>query len=203
MPQLHGPAEGRWLLLQPQAVATLLSSIRVPWWVAGGWALDLFLGTQTRPHGDFDIGLFRRDAAELMAGLPGWEFFEARSDTLYRLESHERPRPEVNSLWSRARNARSWSLQLLLDESEGDAWVYRRLPTVRMPIAQAIRRTPDGIPFLTPEIQLLYKSRRPRAKDQADFRRTVGRLEPGECAWLRTALSKVDPGHAWLSDLPI
>lgn len=176
----------------------MLAGISVPWWVAGGWALDLFLGSQTRPHDDFDVGVLRRNVADVMAGLPGWEFFEAQAQTLYRLDSRQRPRPEVNSLWCRPRNAQAWSLELVLDEADGDTWVFRRLPAIRMPLARAIRRAPDAIPYLAPEIQLLYKARLPRARDQADLERVLERLGPAARDWLWDALSQVDPAHAWL-----
>jgi hypothetical protein len=182
-------------------VATLLAGINVPWWVAGGWALDLFLGCQTRPHRDFDVGVFRKDVTEVVEHLRGWEFFEARLRALYRLDRHERPRLEVNSLWCRPCNAQGWSLELMLDEAHGDAWVFRRLPTIRMPLANVIRRTPEAIPYLTPEIQLLYKARHPRAKDQDDFERALQRLGSDERRWLCDALSTIDPAHAWLTKL--
>lgn len=67
----------------------------------------------------------------------------------------------------------------MLDEADGDAWVFRRLSAIRMPLARAIRHTADGIAYLTPEIQLLYKARHPRAKDQDDFERVLERL--GAC----------------------
>lgn len=186
----HEPTIGHWSPLKPPAVATLLANINMPWWIAGGWALDLFLGCQTRPHGDLDVGVLRRDVTAVMANLLGWEFFEARSQVLRRLERGESPRPEVNSLWCRPANSTSWSLELMLDEADGDTWVFRRQPTVRRPLTEVIRRTPDGIPYLSPEIQLLYKAKLPREKDQEDFARVVPQLTPEERIWLRDALTK-------------
>lgn len=162
--------------MQPHEVAALLVEIDVPWWVAGGWALDLFLGSQTRSHADVDVGVLRRDIASVVERLPEWEIFEAESGMLYRWSRFEPPRPEVNSLWCRPCNASSWSLELMLDEAQGDEWVFRRLPTIRMPLSSAIRHTADGMPYLTPEIQLLYKSRLPRAKDHDDFEHVLERL---------------------------
>jgi len=113
----------------------------------------------------------------------------------------ESPRPEVNSLWCRPGRAHGWSLELMLDEADGDAWVYRRLPTIRMPLARAVRHTAAGIPYLTPEIQLLYKARRPRARDQDDFEGVLERLGADELVWLYDALSGVDPEQPWLTKL--
>jgi hypothetical protein len=156
MPQFHGPAVGRWSSLRPQEVAALLAGVNRPWWIAGGWALDLFLGFQTRAHDDLDVGVLRRDVLDVAAHLRGWEFFEARSHSLYRLEDGEAPRAEVNSMWCRPCGEQRWSFELLLDDAHADAWAFRRLPTLRMPLGKVIKCTTEGIPFLMPEIQLLY-----------------------------------------------
>lgn len=201
MPEIYGPAEGHWSPMQPHGVAALLVEIDVRWWVAGGCALDLFLGFQTRTHADFDVGVLRRDVARVMAGLSGWEFFEARSGMLHRLGPYEQPRAEVNSLWCRPGSAHTWSLEFMLDEADGDHWVFRRRPGIRMPLARAISHSADGIPYLTPEIQLLYKARRPRPKDEDDFERVLHRLGADQRVWLYDALSVVEPQHAWLAKL--
>jgi hypothetical protein len=44
----------------------VLSSLRRPWFVVGGWALDLFLGRETRSHKDIDIAIFREDQRETL-----------------------------------------------------------------------------------------------------------------------------------------
>ena len=53
--------QGNWRPMRPYEVASQLSTLRTPWWVAGGWAMDLHLGAQSRPHDDIDIGVLRRD----------------------------------------------------------------------------------------------------------------------------------------------
>jgi hypothetical protein len=201
MSQFHGPAVGRWSSLQPPDVVTLLAGVNRPWWIAGGWALDLFLGFQTRAHDDLDVGVLRRDVMDVAAHLDGWEFFETRSNALYRLEGGEAPRADVNSMWCRPCGEQRWSFELLLDDAQADAWVFRRLPNLRMPLEKIIQRTPDGVPFLTPEIQLLYKAQHPRTKDQKDFEQLLPRLRSGKRTWLCDALSRIDPEHAWLATL--
>jgi hypothetical protein len=39
-------------------------------WSAGGWALDLFVGAQSRPHDDLDVRILRRDVLEVLSTLP-------------------------------------------------------------------------------------------------------------------------------------
>jgi len=201
MSRFHGPAEGHWSPLQPHDAAKLLAQVTVPWWIAGGWALDLFLGSQTRAHDDLDVGVLRRDVIGVIMHLPGWEFFEAHSHTLYRLEVGERPRPEVSSLWCRPAGTEHWALELMLDDAQGEDWVFRRSSSVRLPLHSLINRTAVGIPYLRPQIQLLYKARHPRPKDYIDFEHVLRRLSTTERAWLGDALCTVDPNHPWLTQL--
>ena len=46
-----------WESRQPAQLAALLRGVTAPWYVAAGWALDLFRGEQTREHEDLEIGL--------------------------------------------------------------------------------------------------------------------------------------------------
>jgi hypothetical protein len=193
---------GTWRSVHPSAVARYLSSLRAPWWVAGGWALDLFVGSQSRPHKDLDIGILRKDALIVLSALPTWEIFEAKDGLLTRMREGDAPRVDVNSLWCRPAGDSDWTFELMLDESADDRWVFRRDPTIRRPLSLAVRRDPTGIPFLAPEIQLLYKARAVRAKDQADFDHVAPRLDAEARTWLRTALTNVDQGHAWLISSP-
>jgi len=195
------PAAGPWRSLQPPEAAALLTGLIRPWWVAGGWALDLFIGRESRPHRDLDIGILRRDASQVIAALPGLRFFEARHGTLSGPLTGA-PGADVNSLWGRALGRDEWVLELMLDECDGDHWVYRRARSIRRPLARAVRRDAQGIPYLAPEIQLLYKAGRIRDQDRADFERVVPLLGDEARAWLRAALATTDPAHPWLAALP-
>lgn len=64
---------GVWQPWYPHEVARFFSSLVVPWWIAGGWALDLFLGAQTRDHDDIDVQILRRDQQEVRVLLHGWD----------------------------------------------------------------------------------------------------------------------------------
>src|SRR6202041_499078 len=92
---------GNWASTTPEDAASWFSSLTVPWWIAGGWALHLFLGRQFREHGDFDVGVLRRDFPQLRAALSNWEVFEAQNNRLSLLSDGMAPRQDVNSLWCR------------------------------------------------------------------------------------------------------
>jgi hypothetical protein len=194
-------ALGSWQSVHPAQCADWFSTLTAPWWVAGGWALDLYAGAQSRPHGDLDVGVLRRDVRNVLAVLSSWEVFEVRAGALAPLNAGDEPRTEVNSLWCRPMGASLWVMQLLLDESADGFWVFRRQPDIRLPLDVAVRRTSAGLPYLSPEIQLLYKAKAPRARDQADFDHIAPRLHPAARACLKDALARLDPGHAWIHEL--
>jgi hypothetical protein len=58
-----------WRATVPNEGALWLSGPVEPWWVAGGWALDLFVGHQSRSHKDLDIGIFWCDAVGVLPVL--------------------------------------------------------------------------------------------------------------------------------------
>ena len=57
-----------------QSVIDLLGDYKGQWAIAGGWAIDLFLGRSTRAHADVDIAVFRDQQAELRATFSTFEF---------------------------------------------------------------------------------------------------------------------------------
>jgi hypothetical protein len=198
MTEVDRTAAGIWRAIRPSESVPWLASLTIPWWIAGGWALDLYAGNQSRPHGDLDIGVLRRDALEVLSALHSWEFFEAKEGVLTRLCKGESPRADVNSIWGRPAETTEWTLEVMLDESDGDRWVFRRQPRIRQSLAMAIRHNSEGIPYLAPEIQLLYKARSMRPQDQADFDHIAPRLAIDARTWLRDALAISDPNHSWL-----
>jgi hypothetical protein len=195
------PTPLSWRALEPAAAREVMASVDVPWWIAGGWAIDLFLGAKTRAHKDLDLGVRRADASRIIAALPGWEFFEAKDAVLSRLEPGTKPRAVVNSLWARRGGEAHWSLELMLDDSDGKDWIFRREPSIRRPLAAALRTTADGTRYLTPEIQLMYKARDLRPEDQSDFEHAAPRLESAAAEWLRNCLSRLYPQHRWIPAL--
>ena len=192
---------GNWAATTPEDAASWFSSLTIPWWVAGGWALDLFLGRQFRTHGDFDVGVLRRDSPQLLAALSNWEIFEAQNGALSQLHYGVAPRQCVNSLWCRPAGSMLWSAEVLLDAGDTQFWVFRRQPQIRRPLNEVIRRTPQGLPYLAPEIQLLYKAHAPRPRDQDDFAHVVPGLDTPARKWLKEALQMTQPRHDWLAVL--
>jgi hypothetical protein len=197
-----------WQPIAPAEVTDLLAELASPWWLAGGWAIELAAGRSFRPHGDIDVLVLRGDLLAVQDVLRGWDLHA--SDPPGRLrpwQPGERLPALVHDIWCRRTPESPWSLQLMVDDTDGADWVFRRDHRVRRPASSlagpASRR---GLPVLTPEVQLLYKSgagrgSKPRAKDEADFEAMLPVLDPPQRRWLVGALRLLTPGHPWLARL--
>ena len=192
---------GEWRPVPAAQLRALLDAQPARWWIAGGLALEMFAGRSWRAHGDVDAGILRADQPRVFAALAGWELHATNSGELRRLRPGEVAPPEANSVWCRPGAREPWSFELLLDSSVGADWVFRRDPTLRVPLAELTLRSADGCPFLRPEIQLLYKAKQLRPRDQADFDAVAPLLDPAARRWLRAALALAHPSHSWLGSL--
>lgn len=195
---------GDWQPWSPHEVARFFAPLAAPWWIAGGWAIDLFLGRQTRTHEDIDVQILRRDQHlvralfgtwDMQAALPPprdetWPFRSWRLDDVLDGAIHD--------IWCRPTSTQPWALQLMVADTRDEWWVSRRTPRIVRPVAALGGITAEGIPYLAPEIQLLYKAKGCRPKDEADFLHTLPALDRERRQWLRNALTTAHPRHPWL-----
>ena len=179
------PDVTKWDAWRPEEVARRLSNVEVPWYIAAGWALDLFLGGGHRAHEDIEIGVPRDRFNELADALEGFEFVE--------ITEHQ--------TWVRQPDTGAWRLDIFSEPSDGDTWLCRRDERIRLPYGNVIEHSDQGIPYARPEIVLLFKAKHRRVKDDADFAALLPRLEPERRRWLAEALELVHPGHPWLVQL--
>jgi hypothetical protein len=195
----------RWQPLRPEEVPAILASFPHPWWICGGHAIDAFLSRRTRPHGDLDVGVPRRYQSALYRVLDDFEVHVAHQGTLHELSPAQRETgtldPDHHGLWCRRRGSEAWQLEVLLGDGDDRDWIFRRCPAVRRPLAEVVWRSSDGIPYLAPEVQLLFKAKHPRDKDRQDFEATAPALSREARRWLRQALERAHPGHEWTQQL--
>jgi hypothetical protein len=201
--QAHEP-DLRWEPWSPDEVATRLRAVTAPWCVAGGWALDLCRGEQTRPHEDLEIALPAAAFGQVRAALAGCDFEVAGDGKLWPMDGpafatmHQ---TWVSELVPGPPGRRVYRLDVFREPSRDGEWVCRRDEGIQLPYERVIRRDRTGLPYLAPEIALLFKAKAMRPKDEADFRAMVPLLAPGERDWLRRMLDRVHPGHAWIRAL--
>lgn len=189
-----------WQPLTVEEVSLLLKDISIPWGIAGGWALDLHIGRQTRQHKDIDLIVFHHDQQEVYSYLSQeWILYKAYKGTLEIWKGEQLK--QVNDIWVKKEKTCTWAFQLMfVDQVESD-WVYRRHPSIRRKASDIFLTTQKSIRYLRPEIQLLYKggSSLIREKDDLDWQTILPYLTIEEKEWLVSGLKRQFPeGHRWM-----
>jgi hypothetical protein len=199
---------GAWAGRTPAEAARVFEDYPATWWVAGGWAIEAFTGVSRR-HEDTDVSVLRCDLPALRRHLAGrLHVWAAASGSLTPLFPDQEPDGSADEVlprdcgqvWVRPGPALPWEYDIVLSAGTAEEWVYRRDPTVRMPMSDALWER-DGIRYFQPEIQLLFKAPGLRPKDQADFDATLPHLDARRRRWLRDALAATALGHPWIETL--
>jgi len=129
------------------------------WWIAGGWAIDLWLGKQTREHVDLDIATLRKNQRIFWRRLEGWDLHLGTApDVVEPWPTPGAVPTPLHAVWCRRTPTSPRAFEILLNDSNSTDWLFRRDHSVRLPLAQIGRMTSEGIPYLGPEIVLLYKA---------------------------------------------
>jgi len=197
----EGPGLDAWDAWTPAQVAAELHHAAVSWCVVGGWAIDVFLGEQTRPHDDLEIAVLRDEFPAVRAAFSTFDLYSVGNGEVRRLAAPAEPEPDKHQNWVLDTVADRWRADVMLEPGDAETWVFRRQPTIRARRDTMIRRSPDGIPYLAPAGTLLYKAKACRPKDEADLDACLPALTPAERTWLRSALDICHPGHQWIDRL--
>lgn len=189
-----------WHPWSPREVAERLRGVDVPWCVTAGWAIDLHLGVVTRVHEDTEIAVPTGWFPEIRRALWEFDFDVVGSGHIWPLED-QTAFDVMHQTWVRNPTTGIYHLDVFRDPHDGDVWICRREGTIRRPYTEVIKTTKDGIPYMAPEIVLLFKAKHDRAKDNADFAAVLPSLDQDQRLWLTEALQRVHPGHHWLIEL--
>jgi hypothetical protein len=89
---------GPWTQLLPSEIAQLLAGMAAPWWIVGGWAIEVFTG-QSREHEDIDVAIFRGDLPIVLGHLlPNYCVWSNLGGTLRPLWTPDMKISELGSL---------------------------------------------------------------------------------------------------------
>lgn len=185
---------------QLDKVTQLMNGFQYPWFIAGGWSIDLGIGRITRKHEDMDICVFREHGAEVLAYFSDWQIEvaipkESRLEPVRSKEDIRFPRYGIHL------NKGTEFIEVMLTDKNADEVVFRRDPEIRMDIQEFIRVDSLGRQYIAPEMQLLYKAKEGRPKDNHDFSVALPHMTPGQKAWFIKALAKHHPGSPWIGNL--
>ncbi len=171
------------------------------WLVAGGWAIDLYVERVTRVHKDIEIVIWRGDQMDLREYLEGWDIEIAAGGMLQPWRGEEFVMLPLHELHATHPEASPAHLEILFNDIDDDQWVFRRDQRITRDPATIAERTAHGIPFLAPEIVLLFKARDCTETDQHDFETAMTRMPPTRRLWLDEALAVCEPDHPWRARL--
>lgn len=192
----------------------------------GGQAVDLFLGYESRTHGDIDVCAFwnDRDRIILYMQSQGFQVYEMLgggrahritdvSDQIYEKRNifcfkegcplvKLYPLDENDCCWMEFFHVGQTKLNFIefLFNDKTDAYFeYARDREVKRELDKTMLSA-DGIPYMSPELCLLYKSTdTEREGYQQDFELAYKAMSEEQRDWLRNALTKLYPdGHKWL-----
>jgi len=194
-------------------VADLMSAFRPKWSLCGGWAVDAWLGRQTRDHADIDIAVFQDDQHAIFDHLAGWQLIAHDNHVAPdSIESWDGRRLDLPA-HIHARSHDGFNLEVLLNERSGRDWIFSREPRITMPLRRCAQQSAWGLPTVVPEVVLFYKAHPPawrdisrpglRPHDELDFLALLPHLTEKQRYWLWEAISLVHPGHPWLTQLSL
>ncbi len=193
--------------------------------ICGGFALDLFLGYESRVHGDIDVLAFWEDRETIITYMQSKGFFvyemlgggkvhritdvrtqeKLRKNIFCCTEDCELVRlydtEEQDVFWFEFQHIGLSTLnyiEFLFNEKTEDEFVYVRDNRVKRELGKAIL-VKDGVTYLAPELCLLFKSTDiEREGYQQDFELAVDKLSQEQRTWFENAMEMLYPeGHKW------
>ncbi|MEY2473428.1 MAG: 2-amino-4-hydroxy-6-hydroxymethyldihydropteridine diphosphokinase [Actinomycetota bacterium] len=189
---------GEWdLSLRPADAVGWMDGWRGPWAVAGGWAIELFVGRPVREHHDMDVAVARADADRLHEQLAGWELYFPSPTAFVRWPGGSPLPDDEHQLWCKRDGV--WTHEILFEDIRDGVLHYRRDPSITIPVDEAFLRTGDGIPYIAAHLQLLYKAKARTQRDQIDVAAAAPLMSPTQREFLAAYLRRRDPSHPWLA----
>lgn len=102
---------------------------------------------------------------------------------------------EFPGVWGGESAYTPWGFEFLLHEISEQLWTFRYSALVQLPPGNIAGFTLDGIPYLRPEVALLYKAARLRDVDMQDFPKVLPHFRDGQCSQPARDLYKFEPAH--------
>lgn len=191
----------------------------------GGWAIDLFIGRETRKHSDIDILAFwpERDMIIEYMQSVGYQVYEmlggGKAHSLANIHDQIKCKRNIFCFTqdcelmrlSATNESDIYSvdfkhigqtklnfIEFLFNDKNDTDLLYARNHDIKLALSDAFLIR-DSLPYLSPEMCLLYKSTDiERAGYQSDYDITLSNMSQRQKRWLENALAMLYPeGHKW------
>ena len=201
-----------------------MATFRAPWALCGGWAIDAWLGRQTRDHLDVDICVFIQDQRTLFDHLAGWQLVAhgpnvpGNTNELWDgrhldLAVHIHGRLDAGEAIPQGvlTPQQGFSLDIQFGDRSGGEWILARQPRISLPLRNGVQQSPWRLPTVVPEVLLFFKATAyfgveelmtgGRFQDKPDFLSLLPRLSDKQRHWLWDSIALLYPDHPWLCHL--
>ena len=191
-----------WSPLSVDELTAIMDGAGFFWCLAGGHALERLLGRRYRAHDDIDIVVLRSQQLAVQAWFSDWTLAAADPPgSLRPWATGEKLSWRVHDIWAHRPDAAGWELQIMIQEDDATSWFYRRDDRVHGRVDDLIVMA-GGVPCLRADLQLLFKAKSARPKDDMDFLQVLPILSPPERQTLWDWLDLTSPnGHPWMPAL--
>ena len=163
----------------------MMNKFGYPWFIVGDWAIELFRDKETRIHDDIEIGIYREQQMQLFRYLGKYEKYYI--DNRSRIGKYEKKEWEKEFLRLPIRELcieyEGSEIKILLNEKDDVDWIYGRNNKIKHERSNVIRFTNNRIPYLCPEIALLYKTEELRNEDKDGISKALGKMNEYEKKW--------------------
>jgi hypothetical protein len=192
---------GGWDPLDPSNIAEFMQGFDRPWWIIGGWSIEVFTGV-VRSHEDMDISILSSDAEAFRLFLGNrWTPWNVDDGWFRPFDARFRDVRPDSQIWVRRDAQSPWILDVPFTPDTDGRWTNKRNLDHSEDLEAVTWVAPDGLRYARPEVTLMFKAAQARDKDIRDAEVTLPRLGDAARRWLHEALINMDPQHTWLSVL--
>jgi hypothetical protein len=192
---------GGWDPLDPTTIAAFMEGFDRPWWIIGGWSLEVFTGV-SRHHEDMDISILSRDAEAFRRFLgDAWTPWNVDEGWLRPFDARFKDVRCDSQVWVRRNATSPWVLDVPFTPDTDGRWTNKRHLAHTEDLEDVTWVAPDGLRYARPEVTLMFKAAQVREKDREDAEVTIPMLNDRARAWLRDAVARMDPDHGWVRNL--
>jgi len=189
---------GDWDPVTPAELKQLMDGFPAPWWVVGGHSIEAFTGV-TRFHEDIDLVVYTEHVPQLREQFRGVFHLWSNYGGTFRIIDDEHPEPlhPLSQVWMRVDARSPWRIDCPLNPSRDGRWVSKRDDSFVADLEEVTWVAADGVRYLNPEVTLMFKAKFARAKDEIDLANAWPLMSEEQRSWLREAVRRTYPGHAW------
>ena len=206
----------------------LLQNMHIDYAFCGGYAIELFLDRELRTHGDIDVSVYwdERDSIIRYMKNNAWKVYEMCGNgiahqivdiadqlklkrNIFCVKENCKlvtlnPKAEKDMYtidFDHSGQTNFDFIEFLFNNKTQSDFCYARNEAITLPLFSA-KLFNTGIPYLAPEIVLLYKSTDiTREGYQLDFDAAIDKMSKYQKCWLKNVLIKMNPnGHPWIEN---